>query len=476
MMSNTVIDKTSNPMSCPYPHCAKPLETLNSDYHEACGRRIHRCTQCGSENTVFTRFCTQCGEEIHEFSSWSEPLGNSLKNRSFAEDFNQNVNFLVSWRKAIRTRVDVTSPEIVCTGDIVMIHNRETHSLEGYSLIDSNQDNPLLLETWQWNQLTDRACKAMSPVKADYYAIFADGTESNACFVIVNLLTLESKRISMSLDSELRKKSLPVIVRSDHANNYEYVLCYMLKESLNFYLFSSKDGSIKLLKKNIFSDAYKNTEFWNPLSLKNQILHLTESGAGIISRILRNNVSFSEFQIASDGTYFQPTVFINHVNPTNRNVHLLIPFQAEDSSWHMFFSDFTEQWQSDLLVRKNLERDFEPSTFSCSGLNTISGSVFFHGDTLFRFSVRNNSLYLSEDCIYPFQNVKPHNVIAGARNLLIAYDDAGCVFAFNLNNRNNLNTITLYPNSNPRDLVSGPIFTDNLVILQNTREVICVKS
>jgi hypothetical protein len=463
-------------MSCPYPHCTKPLEALSSSYHEDCGRRIQRCTHCGGDNTVFNRFCTQCGEEIPEFSSWSEPLGNSLKNRSFAESFNPNVNFLVSWRKTLRTRFDVNSPEIVCTGDIVMIHNRETHSLEGYSLIDDNQGNPQPLESWQWNQLSDRACKAMSPVKADYYAIFADGTELNACFVIINLLTLESKRIAMGLDSELRRKSLPVIEKLDQENNNKYVLCYTLKDSLKFYSFSSKDGAIKLLNNVFFSDIYKKGEFWNPISLKGQIVHLTEGGAGITSRILRNDVSYSEFQITPEGKYFQPTVFINHVNPSNHNVHLFIPFQAADSSWHMFFSCFTDHWKSDLLVQKNLEREFEPSTFSCSGLNTISGSVFFHGDTFFRFSVRNNSLNVSTDCIHQFQNVKPRNVIAGAKNLLIAYDDSGCVFAFNLNNRKILNPKALCPNSNPRNLVSGPIFTDNLVILQNTREVICVKS
>lgn len=457
--------------TCPYPHCLKPLENRNSQFHEECGRRLRVCNHCDKINTVFATFCSGCGGRLPEFKSWGAPFGNEQNNRSADENFILNVSFSEKWRKDIHVEIDISSPEFICAGDLILIHNQSTRSLEGYSLITDIHNDPIFSKGWS---MTRRAYKAMSPLQVDRYAIFADGTSKEARLVIINLLTLRIKFESMSLKSPLNSNYPPLIIGQYVQNDVkEYIICYIAVDALNYYKFNTKDASFKLIHQIPLDKPFQSSGLWYPISFLGQTLFLTKTGHVIITTLHDNNeIGDSSFQLDLKNTYFQPSIFIDRNKSTSNLTRLMIPVRSNDFTWSMLFSNFESQWNPGLLYEAKLETNFEPSTFSCTALNTSSGAIYLQSDTFFHFSFRDNNIRCASYIASGFSKIDACKMIAGAQNMLFACDTSGNLFAVNPISHEKIDTRNLNSTSK---LACCPVYTDGFVVVQNDKEVICLK-
>lgn len=457
--------------TCPYPHCLKPLENRDSQFHEECGRRLQVCNKCDKINTVFATFCSKCGGRLPEFKSWAAPFGNGLNNRSADENFLLNVSFSEKWRKDIHVEIDVSSPEFICAGDLILIHNQSTRSLEGYSLITDIHQDPIFSKSWS---MTRRAYKAMSPLQIDRYAIFADGTNKEARLVIINLLTLTKKLESLSLKSPLNSNYPPLIIGQYVQDDVkEYMICYITVDTLNYYKFNTKDTSFKLIYQIPLDKPFQSSGLWYPISFLGQTLYLTKTGHGIITTLYDNNeIDYSNFELDLKNTYFQPSIFIDRNKSTGNLTHLMIPVKSNDFTWSMLFSNFGSHWNHNLLNEAKLETNFEPSTFYCTALNTSSGAIYLQSDTFFHFSFRDNGIRYPSYTVSGFSEIDACKMIAGAKNMLFAYDRSGNLLAINPISHEKIDTRNLNSTSK---LASCPVYTDGFVVVQNNKEVICLK-
>ncbi len=383
----------------------------------------------------------------------------------------EGISFGIHWRKPNRYLHQIHKfPELVCAGDILFFHDLESRALVGYSVESSNPDlTPIKQKDWWWNINTEYMSPAMSPIKSGFHLIFADGCDMSANLVDINLLTLNDKRVEMKLTAPLNSDIAPIMLQGQ--NDKQNTICYTGADQLYFYI-AQKDNI--LLKHSVRLEE-PNQKWWQPVGFYSHILHLSNDGSMILSTISTDRIESKTHSLSPQRQYFQPTVFFDQIYG---DLILLIPYHTQQNGWFLKIGIVSEY--TDFNTIQNAFSDYQlqfPSdegTFSVTGLSSLPGCIFVHGKDLHHVSLVKGQFH-SADIRIPWDQILLTNHTLCLSNLFIACDASDQVFAFDLVTRRIVNHMTINTGGSTSPVLSGPIYTGNHIIWQNTKELICLK-